>query len=100
MCGSNGEQSKSKMQLTYHDRGTSGTQLDVVSGDVRIATLWKAMSSASASSDIESWQWTFTLSAGPPGFVVHGTAGSKEEAQVALEKTWQQWVDAAGLREK
>ena len=29
------------MPLTYRDRGTSGTQLQVMSGEVLIATLWE-----------------------------------------------------------
>ena len=35
------------MPLTYRDRGTSGTQLDVVSGEVIVCRLRKAMVSPS-----------------------------------------------------
>jgi hypothetical protein len=86
------------MSLTYRDRGTSGTQLDVVSGEVRIATLWKNKFSVGAGGG-EEWRWTFTLSAGPPGFAVHGEADSKIEAQAKLELIWERWVAAAGLSE-
>jgi hypothetical protein len=86
------------MTLAYRDRGTSGTQLDVMSGEVRIATLWKNVMSITAGSS-EDWRWTFTLSAGPPGFAVHGTATSKSEAQAELESTWLRWINAAGLSE-
>jgi hypothetical protein len=72
------------MKLTYLDRGTSGTQLDVMSGEVRIATLWKHKFSVTAGAD-EDWRWTFTISAGPPGFQIHGGAESKTEAQATLE---------------
>jgi hypothetical protein len=84
--------------LTYRVRGTSGTQLDVMSGEVRIATLWKNVMSVTAGSS-EDWRWTFTLSAGPPGFAVHGTAKTKSEAQAELEGTWQRWIDGADLSE-
>jgi hypothetical protein len=87
------------MKLTYRDRGTSGTQLDVLSGEVRIATLWKNRFSVTAGAG-EEWRWTFTMSAGPPGFEVHGGADSKMEAQARLEGIWERWVDAAGLQQK
>ena len=76
------------MTLIYRDRGTSGTQLDVMSGEVRIATLWKNKFSVGAGGR-EDWRWTFTMSAGPPLFAVHGSADTKSEAQAEIENTWQ-----------
>jgi hypothetical protein len=87
------------MTLTYRDRRTSGTQLDVMSGEIRVATLWNNKFAAKAG-DGETWKWSWTLSAGPPMFEVHGTANSKYEAQAVIEGEWRRWFDAAGLREK
>jgi hypothetical protein len=67
-----------------------------MSGEVRIATLWKHVTSGTAGTG-EDWRWTFTLSAGPSGFAVHGTAKSKSEAQAELESMWLRWLGAAGL---
>ena len=86
------------MKLTYRDRGTSATQLDVLSGEVRIATLWKNKFSI-LSGGGEDWRWTFTISAGPPGFEVHGGAVSKLEAIARLEGMWERWLESAGLRD-
>ena len=86
------------MPLTYRDRGFSGTQIDVIAGDVRIATLWN--NNARRSSGGEEWRWTFTMSAGPAGFAVQGEADSKADAQAAIAGTWERWVAAAGLLEK
>ena len=86
------------MTLTYYDRGMSGTQLDVMSGEVRIATLWKNKVSAGAGGR-EEWRWSFTMSAGQPLFAVHGSADTKSEAQAEIENTWQGWLDAAGLKQ-
>jgi hypothetical protein len=84
------------MSLIYRNRGSSGTQLDVMSGDVRIATLWKNKSSVTSGAR-EEWRWTCTMSVGPPGFAVHGNSDSKAEAQATLELAWQTWLTAAGL---
>jgi hypothetical protein len=84
------------MPVIYRDRGSSGTQLDVMSGEVRIATLWKNKFGLT-SGGREEWRWTFTMSVGPPGFAVHGGSDSKVEAQASLELTWQTWLTAAGL---
>jgi hypothetical protein len=86
------------MPLTYRDRGFSGTQIDVMSGEVRIATLWKNKSRTS--SGREEWRWTFTMSAGPGAFAIQGEADSKADAQAAIAGTWERWVAAAGLIEK
>jgi len=81
--------------LTYQERGTRGAQFDVISGEVRIATLWKHITARAGG--VEDWRWTFTMSAGPPGFEVQGRADSKTSAQYELERTWLRWVHAAGL---
>ena len=54
------------MKLEYRDRGTSGTQLDVMSGSIVVCRLWKAMQSNDARE--ESWQWTWSMDRGPPDF--------------------------------
>jgi hypothetical protein len=87
------------MPLTFRDRGTSGTQLDVMSGNVRIATLWKNKLSLIAGGG-QDWRWSFTMSAGPPGFQIHDRAATKGEAQSVIEEQWIAWLDAAGLVEK
>jgi len=70
--------------LTYHDRGTSGTQLDVMSGTVVVCTLRKAMMSTDTRG--ERWEWTWRISSGPPGFTIHGSADTKHAAQQVLAR--------------
>lgn len=85
------------MPLTYRDRGTSGTQLDVMSGTVVVCSLRKAMMSPSFKG--ERWDWTWNISKGPPGFAIYGQADTKAEAQAEIEKQWRAWVEAAELCE-
>jgi hypothetical protein len=47
----------------------------------------------------ERWEWSWSISKGPPGFAIHGQADTKAEAQAMLERIWQQWLTAAGLTE-
>jgi len=67
-----------------------------MSGEVVIATLWKHKLSVSAGKG-EDWRWTFALTAGPAGFHHQGSAKSQQEAKVFLERSWQNWLRAAGL---
>jgi hypothetical protein len=83
--------------LEFRDRGTSGTQLDVLCGDVVIAFLYKAVLSVVAS-QTPRWHWTFHITAKAPGFDIHGTAASCEEAKQAVEEHWRLWLAAAGLQ--
>jgi hypothetical protein len=46
------------MPLTYRDRGASGTQLDIVSGNDVIGNLWKNVLSVTAGQAVH-WSWTF-----------------------------------------
>jgi len=85
------------MPLTYRDRGTTGTQLDVMSGDVRIGRISKDVLSLAT---VVSWSWTIYIDAGPPGFMRHGSADTGEEAKVGFERNWQLWLTAAGLAER
>jgi hypothetical protein len=87
------------MPLTYRDRGTSGTQLDIVSGDLVIGTLWKAALSATAAGTV-NWRWTFHITAGPPGFEHHGNAADITIARCMVEESWEAWLRAAGLTER
>lgn len=50
------------MPLTYRDRGSSGTQLDIVVGRLVIGTLWKAVLSATTGGAV-TWRWTFHTTA-------------------------------------
>jgi hypothetical protein len=87
------------MPLIYRDRGSSGTQLDIVVGRLVIGTLWKAVLSATTGGAV-TWRWTFHTTAGPSGFEHHGRADTFEDAKAAVERNWQAWLDAAGLTEK
>ena len=84
------------MGLTYRDRGTSGTQLDVLSGEEVIAFLWKNVLSVMAQQDAD-WRWTFH--SGPTkGQRAHGSADTIDAAKDQIEKHWQAWLTAAGLQ--
>ena len=85
------------MTLTYRDRGISGTTWDVLSGSLVICRIWKEMQSSDARR--QSWAWTFQVSAKPPGFYIHGSGESLDEAKALVERHWANWLDAAGLRQ-
>jgi len=59
-------------------KGTSATQIAVMSGDVVIASLYKGVLSVTADQAVV-WNWSFKTTEGPPGFQQHGTATSFEE---------------------
>ena len=82
--------------LEFRDKGTSRTQFAVMSGEVVIATVYKAMPSAMV--DQPAWNWSFKATDGPPGFQQHGTAASFDKAKAAVEAQWARWLAAAGLR--
>ena len=84
------------MPLTYRDRGTSGTQLEIISGTLVIGHVRKMTLSVVASSEAR-WSWDFTMAAGPPGFQQHGAADTCEEAKANVERHWKAWLEAAGL---
>ena len=86
------------MPLNYRDRGTSGTQLDVLCGDLVIANVYKATASLPMGGTVY-WNWTFYFTARPPGFALHGRAASREIACLAVERNWDAWLAAAGLGE-
>jgi hypothetical protein len=80
------------MTLVYRDRGTSRTQLDIVSGTAVVGQLCNAMFSSLAGGG-EHWSWTW--GAGPAkGPQQHGTAKAK------IEEQWRAWLEAAGLVER
>jgi hypothetical protein len=86
------------MALTYRDRGTSGTQLDIMSSNAKIGFLWKAVLSSSAGGSI---QWCWTWHAGPgTGPQQHGSAGTMHDAREQVEAQWRAWLEAAGLAER
>ena len=87
------------MPLTYRDRGSSGTQLDIVAGSLVIGTLWKVGHGVSAARAAD-WRWTFHLTAGPPGFRHDGSAGSIEAAKSKIAEDWTAWLRAAELEER
>jgi hypothetical protein len=72
------------MPLTYRDRGTSGTQLDIMSGNEVIGSLWKAVLSATTGGAAR-WHWTWHAGPGS-GPQQHGTADSADEAKAAIEE--------------
>ena len=89
------------MPLNYRDRGASGTQIDIVAGDLVIGTLWKAAPSTPSTRAPQpaQWRWTFHITAGPPGFQHQGGAADVTIAKVMIEESWTVWLGAAGLVE-
>ena len=83
--------------LVYRDKGSSGTHIQVLSADLPTAHIGKEVLSVSAGS-AEYWRWDFAFTAGPPGFQPHGGAESYEAAKAQVERNWQLWLTAAGLR--
>ena len=87
------------MAVTYRDLGTSGTQLEIISSTLVIGHDRKNVLTVMASSEAR-WSWHFRMTGGPPGFQQHGDADTCEEAKAAVERNWQAWRTAAGLREE
>ena len=82
------------MPLKYVDRGSSGTQLDIVSNTKTLGRLWKAVMSPSAGGGV---QWVWTWHAGPAkGPQLHGTADTIDAAKAKIEEQWFAWLEAAG----
>lgn len=86
------------MPLSYRDKGTSGTQLEVISGTLVIGSVRKEVLSAAAGQGM-LWRWTLYVSAAPPGFQHHGMADTCDQAKAELESSWMMWVQAARLGE-
>ncbi len=84
------------MSLIYRDRGTSGTQLEIISGELVVGHVRKMVLSVVAGGEAR-WSWNFTMTIGPPGYQQHGNADTCEEAKAAVERYWQAWITAAGL---
>ena len=87
------------MPLTYVDRQTSGTQLNVLCGTVIVANIHKDWSTVMYKTD-ERWNWSMKQERGPKGYQVSGSANSLDEAKAFVERMWTMWLDAAGLVEK
>ena len=87
------------MALSFPDKGTSGTQIDVRSGDLSIAHIGKEMFSQLAGGG-PRWRWYFKTHSGPPGFAHDGEADTFEAAKAQVERNWQAWLMAAGLSER
>lgn len=89
------------MALMYHDKGASksGTQFDVLSGQLRIGYVGKEMLSA-VTSHAGQWRWTLYVGAAPPGLERHGHADSCEGAKLAIENSWRAWLEATGLTDQ
>ena len=84
------------MPLTYRDRGTSGTQFDIVSGIVVVGSLWKAVLSVSAG---QGTYWCWTWSAGPKASQVRqGAASTIHVAKTAIEERWALLAGTAAAR--
>jgi hypothetical protein len=84
------------MALIFRDKGTSGTQIEVLSGDLGIAHIGKEVLSVVARHAVR-WRWSFAIMVGPPGFQPHGHADTFEAAKASVERNWQAWLAAAGL---
>lgn len=78
------------MPLTYRDRGVSGTQVDVFSGELVIASIYKAK--PTAGDQASYWRWTFFITAAPTGFEHQGKAATREIACLAVERNWKDWA--------
>ena len=87
------------MPLTYRDRGSSGTQLDVLCGTVIVAKISKDWSTV-VYNDIERWSWYMRQEHGPKGYQTSGSANSLGEAKARVEHMWRVWLEAAGLVER
>ena len=85
------------MSLTYRDKGTSGTLVEVVSNELSIGHLNKHPSGTKSH---EKWDWNFSITPGPPGFEYNGRAETLEDAKAAVERNWRGWLKAAGLPDK
>ena len=80
------------MALVFRDKGTSGTQIEVLSNDLCIAHIGKEVMSVVAGHD-----GNFVVTVGPPGFQPHGHAETFDAAKASVERNWQLWLLAAGL---
>ena len=87
------------MVLIYRDRGSSGTQLEVVSGSLVIGHVRKLVLSVVANKEAR-WGWHFSLTCGPPGLQHHGHADTLEHAKAAFGRNWKAWVEAAGIAKR
>ena len=86
------------MELVYRDRGLSGTQIDVICGDLVIAGRLQATLPSVVARQEYFGAGLFFVTAAPPGFEHHGTAASSEIACLAVERNWETWLAAAGLQ--
>ena len=89
------------MPLIFRDKGASksGTQFEAVSGALCIGYVGKEVLSSTAGRE-QQWRWTLYIgSAAPPVLERHGHTSSSDEAKAALERNWQTWLKAAGLRD-
>lgn len=64
------------MPLTYRDRHSTSTQLDVLSGALVIGSINKGSLSLSASRETP-WAWHFRVHVAPLGFVMHGVSDAR-----------------------
>jgi len=88
------------LNLTYRDKGTTGTQLAIYSHELCIGHVGKEFTSMMTDGTRSRWRWTFGLNtAVPEGFPHHGTADTLDEAKVIIERAWAEWLSAAGLSE-
>jgi hypothetical protein len=85
------------MPLKYRDRGTTGTQEDVLTGDLPIGVIRRA---SDIGGDAVYWSWNLSVLSAPPDFQPHGRAVSFEDAKADLERNWQLWLEAAALTDK
>jgi hypothetical protein len=89
------------VQLVYIDKGTSGTQIDVRTGNISVGQIGKEMFSQTAGGG-PRWRWYLKIDhhAAPDGFVRDDYAASLDEAKALIERNWLLWLEAAGLKER
>ena len=54
---------------------------------------------ARMSGDTVSWQWSIDLSLRLDGVDMGGSVGAREDAMIAVRRSWQTWLAAVGAKE-
>ncbi len=70
---------------------------DVFHGGLRVGQIYKRVAAHSPETE---WTWVFDCVRDSPSGLAHtGSAESREGAEAALRKIWEQWLAWAGLSE-
>ena len=89
------------MALTFRDKGSSGTQIDVRTDSMSIGHIGKEMFSNLGGGGLR-WRWYLKVDPNtvPPGCTRDAYAETFDEAKAAVERNWRIWLRAAGLMER